>query len=205
MATPLIPLRPQGYVSDLKPEQQLALSWFVLSKCTRKEAFVRFARPDLALSSSAPALDNHVKEFFASKSAKEYIEAYTKTIENFLHPAPVAESKAKGSMEERKARAKTKLVEFAMSLADNIENAGDPEFVLKIADKAGLLDMEEKVEEQPRRYIPQSCLDGCRYRMFVEENCEDECQFCRYKKYSEENGVHFENEEMLDIPQKVAE
>ncbi len=205
MATPLIPLRPQGYVSDLKPEQQLALSWFVLSKCTRKEAFVRFARPDLALSSSAPALDNHVKEFFASKSAKEYIEAYTKTIENFLHPAPVAESKAKGSMEERKARAKTKLVEFAMSLADNIENAGDPEFVLKIADKAGLLDMEDKVEEQPRRYIPQSCLDGCRYRMFVEENCEDECQFCRYKKYSEENGVHFENEEMLDIPQKVAE
>lgn len=205
MATPLIPLRPQGYVSDLKPEQQLALSWFVLSKCTRKEAFVRFARPDLALSSSAPALDNHVKEFFASKSAKEYIEAYTKTIENFLHPAPAAESKAKGSMEERKARAKTKLVEFAMSLADNIENAGDPEFVLKIADKAGLLDMEDKVEEQPRRYIPQSCLDGCRYRMFVEENCEDECQFCRYKKYSEENGVHFENEEMLDIPQKVAE
>lgn len=205
MATPLIPLRPQGYVSDLKPEQQLALSWFVLSKCTRKEAFVRFARPDLALSSSAPALDNHVKEFFASKSAKEYIEAYTKTIENFLHPAPAAESKAKGSMEERKARAKTKLVEFAMSLADNIDNAGDPEFVLKIADKAGLLDMEDKVEEQPRRYIPQSCLDGCRYRMFVEENCEDECQFCRYKKYSEENGVHFENEEMLDIPQKVAE
>lgn len=205
MATPLIPLRPQGYVSDLKPEQQLALSWFVLSKCTRKEAFVRFARPDLALSSSAPALDNHVKEFFASKSAKEYIEAYTKTIENFLHPAPVAESKAKGSMEERKARAKTKLVEFALSLADNIENGGDPEFVLKIADKAGLLDMEDKVEEQPRRYIPQSCLDGCRYRMFVEENCEDECQFCRYKKYSEENGVHFENEEMLDIPQKVAE
>lgn len=192
-------------MSDLKPEQQLALSWFVLSKCTRKEAFVRFARPDLALSSSAPALDNHVKEFFASKSAKEYIEAYTKTIENFLRPAPVAESKAKGSMEERKARAKTKLVEFAMSLADNIENAGDPEFVLKIADKAGLLDMEDKVEEQPRRYIPQSCLDGCRYRMFVEENCEDECQFCRYKKYSEENGVHFENEEMLDIPQKVAE
>lgn len=171
MATPLIPLRPQGYVSDLKPEQQLALSWFVLSKCTRKEAFVRFARPDLALSSSAPALDNHVKEFFASKSAKEYIEAYTKTIENFLHPAPAAESKAKGSMEERKARAKTKLVEFAMSLADNIENAGDPEFVLKIADKAGLLDMEDKVEEQPRRYLPETC-DGCAYRKFVEENCE---------------------------------
>ena len=171
MAAPLIPLRPQGYVSDLKPEQQLALTWFVLSKCTRKEAFLRFARPDLALSASAPALDNHVKEFFASKSAKEYIEAYTKTIEDFLHPAPVAAPKIEGNIEERKARAKTKLVEFAMSLADNIENAGDPEFVLKVADKAGLLDIEEKVEEQPRRYLPVTC-EGCEYRKFVEENCE---------------------------------
>lgn len=187
MATPLIPLRPQGYVSDLKPEQQLALTWFVLSKCTRKEAFLRFARPDLALSGSGPAVDNHVKEFFASKSAKEYIEAYTKTIEEFLHPAPTPTEKIQGSMEERKARAKTKLVEFAMSLADNIENAGDPEFVLKIADKAGLLDMEEKVEEQPRRYLPVTCMD-CEYRKFIEENCE-----------RVEDGTKFEGEEDIII------
>lgn len=197
MATPLIPLRPQGYVSDLKPEQQLALSWFVLSKCTRKEAFVRFARPDLALSSSAPALDNHVKEFFASKSAKEYIEAYTKTIENFLHPAPAVESKAKGSMEERKARAKTKLVEFAMSLADNIENAGDPEFVLKIADKCNLLDGEEEVVESPRRYIPTQC-DSCLYRAFVEDNAEWECPKCKYYQFGERNGLHYEKEKFLE-------
>lgn len=171
MASPIIPLRPQDYISDLKPEQQLALTWFVLSKCTRKEAFLRFARPDLALSGSSPSVDNHVKEFFASKSVKDYIEAYTRTIDGFLHPAPAPEPKSKGSMEERKARAKTKLVEFAMSLADNIENAGDPEFVLKIADKAGLLDMEDKVEEQPRRYLPVMCSD-CEYRKFVEANCE---------------------------------
>ena len=200
MASPLIPLKPQDYISDLTPQQQLALTWFVLSKCTRKEAFLRFARPDLALSASSPSVDNHVKEFFATKSAKDYIEAYTKTMENFLHPAP-AKVKDQGSMEERKARAKTKLVEFAMSLADNIENAGDPEFVLKIADKCQLLDTEDKVEELPRRYLPETCITHCRYRLFTEENCEDECQYCRYKKYGEENGVHFKNEEMLDIPE----
>lgn len=145
-----------------------------------------------------------MKEFFASKDVKAYIEAYNKTLDAFLHPVQV-KSEPKGSLEERKAKAKTKLVEFAMSLADNIDQASDPEFVLKVADKAGLLEGDEEVEEQPRRYIPQSCLAGCRYRLFVEENCEDECQFCRYKKYGEENGIHFKNEEMLDIPLKVAE
>ena len=167
----LIPLKPKDYISPLEPNEQTCLTWFVISKCTRKEAFLRFARPDLALSGSSPALDNHIKEFFASKNVKEYIEAYTKTLESFLNPPPEPSSEPKGNIEERKARAKTKLVEFAMSLADNIENAGDPEFVLKVADKAGLLDIEEKVEEQPRRYLPVTC-EGCEYRKFVEENCE---------------------------------
>lgn len=171
MAKPPIPLRPKDYVSSLSQDEQTCLTWFVLSKCTRKDAFLRFARPDLMLSGSSPSVDNHVKEFFASKAAKEYIEAYNRTLEDFLHPAPAAKPKEAGSMEERKARAKTKLVEFAMSLADNIENAGDPEFVLKIADKAGLLDMEERVEEQPRRYLPETCSE-CAYRKFIEENCD---------------------------------
>ena len=169
--SPVIPLRPKDYISSLSPNEQLCLTWFVISKCPRKEAFIRFARPDLALSGSSPSVDNRVKEFFASKDAKEYIEAYERTLDSLLRPAPEARSESKGNIEERKARAKTKLVEFAMSLADNIENAGDPEFVLKIADKAGLLDIEEKVEEQPRRYLPVTC-DGCEYRRFVEENCE---------------------------------
>jgi hypothetical protein len=112
-----------------------------------------------------------MKEFFASKDVKAYIEAYNKTLDAFLHPVQV-KSEPKGTMEERKAKAKTKLVEFAMSLADNIEQASDPEFVLKVADKAGLLDGDEEVEEQPRRYLPVTCSE-CAYRKFVEENCEE--------------------------------
>lgn len=112
-----------------------------------------------------------MKEFFASKDVKAYIEAYNKTLDAFLHPAQV-KSEPKGTMEERKAKAKTKLVEFAMSLADNIDQASDPEFVLKVADKAGLLDGDEEVEEQPRRYLPVTCSE-CAYRKFVEENCEE--------------------------------
>ena len=112
-----------------------------------------------------------MKEFFASKDVKAYIEAYNKTLDAFLHPVQV-KSEPKGTMEERKAKAKTKLVEFAMSLADNINQASDPEFVLKVADKAGLLDGDEEVEEQPRRYLPVTCSE-CAYRKFVEENCEE--------------------------------
>ena len=63
-------------------------------------------------------------------------------------------------------------MEFAMSLADNIEQAEDPETVLKLMDKVGLLDGDEEAEELPRRYLPVTCSE-CAYRKFVEENCEE--------------------------------
>lgn len=194
---PLIPLRPEGFVSPLKQPEQACLTWYILSGCSRKEAFVTFARPDMLSSSAKAALDDYVKQFFASKEAKEYIEAYQRTLDELLHPAPVKE-KSNGSLEERKAKAKTKLVEFAMSLANSIEQADDPEFVLKMADKAGLLDGDEEVEEQPRRYLPETC-SHCSYRMFCEQNTEDMCPYCKYYQYGEENGIHFDKENILDI------
>jgi len=203
MPKALIPIRPDNFRSPLSQDEQSALSWYILSGCPRKDALLIFSRPDMMASKAKAAVEDYVKQFYARKEVKEYIEAYQATLDAFLHPVAKKETPV-GSLEERKAKAKSKALEFAMSLVDNIEQAEDPEFVLKMADKVGILDGDEQVEEQPRRYIPQSCLDGCRYRMFVEENCEDECQFCRYKKYGEENGVHFKNEEMLDIPQKVA-
>lgn len=204
MPKSLIPIRPEDFRSPLSQDEQNALSWYILSGCSRKDALLIFSRPDMMASKAKAAVEDYVKQFYARKEVKEYIEAYQATLDAVLHPV-AKKTEPVGSLEERKAKARTKAMEFAMSLADHIEDAEDPETVLKLMDKVGLLDGEEEVEEQPRRYIPQSCLDGCRYRMFVEENCEDECQFCRYKKYGEENGVHFKNEEMLDIPQKIAE
>lgn len=116
------------------------------------------------------ALDDYVKQFFARKEVKEYIEAYEKTLSDAIDKKPLP-SEPKGTIEERKARAKTKLVEFAMSLANNIEQADDKEFVLKVADKAGLLDMNDEAIELPRRYLPVTC-GSCEYRKFVEENCD---------------------------------
>ena len=166
----LIPLRPEGYVSSLTQPEQSCLTWFILSGCTKKEAFITFARPDMLGSKAKAAVDDYVRQFYARKDVKEYLEHYEKTLNDFLHPAPVKTASSE-SIEERMAKAKTKLVEFAMTLADNIEDAEDPEAVLKIADKIGLLDQERDVEEQPRRYLPVSC-GICEYRKFVEENCE---------------------------------
>ena len=154
-------MRPSQGKFNLKPEEMDGLTYYVLSGCPREVAFLKFIRPDFLGSKATPVIKS---------TAKDYIEAYRQTIEDLINPKPKVVAQT-GSLEERKAKAKTKLVEFAMNLADNIENASDQEFVLKMADKAGLLDSEEQVEEQPRRYLPVTC-SGCEYRKFVEENCD---------------------------------
>lgn len=163
-------MRPEIIVSGLTQDEMSGLSYYVISGCNRKTAILLFVRPDMAASSSKPAFEDWVKQFFARKEVKEYLEAYQKTLDAFLHPVAV-KSEPTASLEERKAKAKAKAMEFAMSLADNIEQAEDPEVVLKLMDKVGLLDGDEEVEELPRRYLPVSC-NSCEYRKFVEENCD---------------------------------
>lgn len=180
MAVPLIPMRPNQGKFDLKAEEMNCLNWIVLSGCTREDAFLRFVRPDYMGTKSAPAIKEAVKQFFAMAQVREYMEAYKETISS--RPRPKEHTGPAITMEEKKAKAKSKLVEFAMSLADNIDQADDPEFVLKIADKAGLLDQDEEVVEQPRRYLPVTC-GNCEYKKFVEENCD-----------REEDGTEFEGE-----------
>lgn len=166
----LIPMRPKRANFNLTVEEMDGLSYYVLSGCQREIAFLKFIRPDFIGSKAATAVKAAVSQFFANKEVKDYIEAYKKTIEDLLNPEKQKREPA-GNAEERKARAKTKLVEFAVSLADHIEDAEDPEAVLKIADKVGLLDQEELAEEKPRRYLPVTC-STCEYRKFIEENCE---------------------------------
>lgn len=196
----LIPMRPKDAKFNLTVEEMDGLTYYALSGCNREIAFLKFIRPDFIGSKATSAVKAAVSQFFANKDVKDYLEAYKKTIEDLLHSEPVKEVKSTASVEERMAKAKTKLVEFAMSLANNIETAEDPEAVLKIADKIGLLDQDEQAEELPRRYLPVSCQANCAYRMFCEENTEDMCKFCKYRSYSEENGIHYEKEEMLDMP-----
>lgn len=199
----IIPMRPEGFNSSLTQGEQTCLTWLVLSGCSKEDAFFLFARPDMAESRARAVVKETIKQFYARAEVKEYLMAYRTALEELVNPKrKEKEPVSAGTLEERKARAKTKLVEFAMSLADNIDQAEDPEFVLKMADKCNLLDGDEEVEESPRRYLPTSC-NSCSYRAFVEENAEWECPQCKYYQFGEKNGVHFEKENIL--VDKVAE
>lgn len=172
MARSIIPLRPKDFTSPLSQAEQSCLTWFVLSGCTRKEAFVTFARPDMLNSKAKAAIDEFVKQFFAGKEAKEYLAAYEQTIVDFITPkkkeAPAVDP---ATVEEKKSRSLTKLVEYVLSESENIDQAEDPKAILDYANKIGIFDMGEKIEELPRRYLPVTCGE-CEYRKFVEENCE---------------------------------
>ena len=197
----LIPMRPEGFVSSLQQPEQTALTWYVLSGCTKKDAFFAFCRPDMMASKAKAAVEDYVKQFYARKEVKEYIEAYQATLDTVLHPVAKKETPV-GSLEERKAKAKAKATEFAITLADNIDQADDPDFVLKLLDKVGILDSGEEVEVAPQRFLAERCSD-CRYRVFCEQECEDLCQYCRYRAFGEESGIHYENRDMLDMPNKI--
>lgn len=199
----IIPMRPEGFNSSLTQGEQTCLTWLVLSGCSKEDAFILFARPDMAESRARAVVKETIKQFYARAEVKEYLMAYRTTLEDLVNPKrKEKEPVSTGTLEERKARAKTRATEFAMSLAENIEQADDPEYVLKLMDKVGLLDADEQVEEQPRRYLPQSCGDHCAYRMFCEENTEDMCQYCRYHKFGEDNGIHYEKNNILDVPRR---
>ena len=204
MAKGMIPLRPENYAATgLTQEEQTALTWHVISGCTRRDAFITFARPDMLNSRAQAAIDEYVRQFFARREVKEYLVAYETTLENFLNPAKGLKPFAPElSLEERKAKAKEKLTEFSMSLIQNIDQAKDPEMVMKLADKTGLLEIDEKAPEEPRRYLPVSC-GQCAYRQFCEENTEDACPHCKYLQECEKHGIHFDKEEMLDINIKI--
>lgn len=168
----IIPLRPKDYVSALTQPEMATLTWYVLSGCTKKDAFITFCRPDMLASKAKAAFDDYVKQFYARKDVKEYLDAYEKTIDEFLHPPKKVVESTPESIEEKKSKALSKLVEFVLSEANNIDTAEDPKSILDFANKIGLFDTEEQVEEQPRRYIPVTCSE-CAYRKFVEENCEE--------------------------------
>lgn len=191
----LIPIRPVG-AFRLSQAEQNCLTWYVLSGCKRDEAFAAFVRPDL--SGNPSILSQYASQFFASQPVLEYLEAYTTTVETVVHPKPVAVKKlTKEEQDRRNAEAVQKVVEWVIGHSDNIDSMEHPEELIKMMQRLGMLGDEEVTEEAPRRYLPEMC-NQCRYRVFVEKECDDECDFCRYKQYAEENGVHYCPEKQLN-------
>lgn len=173
---PMIPLRPATDNGKLSDKEKDCIAWYVLSGCTKVEAFARFIHPEYFGSKSTSMLETSCNSFFAQKEVRQYIQEYRDKIEQLTKPKIVkvaTETETEESFEARKASAKRKAMDYAMKMADELNNADvDAELVLKVLDKVGILEDDEVAEEQPRRYLPVRCAD-CEYRKFVEENCKE--------------------------------
>lgn len=206
MGKSYIPLQPETGVYTLSENIKLALSWYVLSGCSRETVFLNIIRPDLKGGRNKKIISSYISQIFGAAEVQKYIDAYRETLERFLGKAKVGVSKPvetepspkKTPEEKREQRIKAveNLTDFVLNLAENISDASDPESVIKYADKLGLLGDTEDLIEAPRRYLPIGCSE-CAYKHFCEDNTEDLCQKCKYRLYGEDNGIVFDKEEML--------
>ena len=201
MSKSKIPIHPPG-TFKLSPQMQEAITWHIISGMARTEVYRRFVRPDLETSKTA--LDKLTKMFFEDKEVKRYMEEYQKTLDDFLNPKDKpkqAKVLTEDEMKDRILKGIDKLKEFAFNQADIIDTLEEPGEVIKLWKSLGLFGDEEEVIEAPRRYLPTMCSE-CRYKAFCEQECEDLCELCKYKKYANENGVHYETKEQLINPNK---
>lgn len=164
-----VPTRPAGDFTLSEAEKD-ALTWYVLSGCSKLDAFGTFVHPELKVSKVA--LNGATQQFFSNKEVIDYIEAYREMLTN---NKPKVEKVSIASAEDRKRlkeEALQKLMDYVIEQSLNIDTVEDKESIVKLADKLGLLGDEEEVDETPRRYLPETC-GNCRYKKFIEENCEE--------------------------------
>lgn len=205
-----IPLRPRNRKFRMEAKEMDCLTWYVLSGCKKEEAYGIFCLPELkALADkgsrqAAVQIREQAAQTFASKDFRDYISAYRATLEGRdVEQAELSDD----DKEKRKVKAVQNFTDKVVDkMNGDLETVEEMDAVAKLADRVGVLGDGEEVQEAPRRYLPQSCNQGCRYRLFVEENISngniiDECQYCKYKAYANENGVVYDNMNMLNIPQ----
>lgn len=189
-----IPTKANVGSTMLEPDEIKCITYYVIFKTTKAEAFKRFVRPEITVKAT---LDKYSKAFFDDRRVKEYIQEYEKTLEDALTPKVESISEdEEDDLATKKKKAVSTFVHYILDQMDNIDLSEDPELVLKMVDKAGILDDEEVKTEAPRRYLPEMC-SNCRYKKFCEEECEDECEICKYKEYANEKGVYYDHKNQL--------
>lgn len=208
MSQAAIKIRPKGKY-ELTNDQMNCLTWYVLSGCSKTDAFATFISPHLAEQKTL--LNTAAKQFFSSVDAVSYLRAYRSELalkDDNEDEHNASEPSAK-EIEAKKLKAIRSLVNWATEKSINIDNLDDDtaQLVLKVSDKVGLFNDMEKTVVKPQRYLPEQC-SPCRYRLFVEQNISDgniidECQYCRAKTFATEHGFRCEDKKLLDIPKDV--
>lgn len=154
-----IPLRPQTGNFRLKKEEMDCITWFVLSGCSKLEAFLLFVHPELR--NSPKVAKEYANEFFASPTVISYQIAYNNTLEG-------REEAVDTSWDVDPNRTLERFRQRVLSTMNDASGLEDMEAAAKLGDRLGMFDNEESKAQPPQRYLAETC-GRCRYRIFVEE------------------------------------
>lgn len=148
-------------------------------------------------------------QFFNYSKNREYADAYKRTLAEFLERKGSNVSIDVELSEDRIDNAYKNLLRLAIedlergSVVDN----DTYKLYMELFKKLGRFKDEVEEQEAPRRYLPERC-SACSYRCFVESNVEggkiiNECDFCRTRRFAEENGWHYDPTKNLDLPEEL--
>ena len=208
----LLPNRPIPDTSKIPASDKDMLSYTIAFSIPNQKAFALW-HPEFLDSSGKLNKTGRAActQFFTYSKNREYADSYAAYLKEFL-------SDNKGNSEthlidvdeSRKDKALKSLLNQAMSMVESGDTL-DPDtlkVLTEIFKKLGILKDEVEVQESPRRYLPCRCLTECAYRLFVESHVENgeiinECDFCRTRKFAEENGWHYDPTKNLDLPEEL--
>ena len=137
-----------------------------------------------------------------SMEGKAYLEKRKKLLEEWYFPDHVEKETGKVS------KLKPKTIEEAIAdltpvfieeFSAIMKNRNDPNFAdtMKVFLAKSLKDIQmDKTASPPMRYLPESC-STCRYKLFVENNAEDECGRCKFKNFGVANGLNYDHKTQL--------
>lgn len=206
----LIPNRPNPDTSKIPASDKDMIAYMVAFNVPNQKAFALW-HPEFLDSSGKLNKTGRAActQFFNYSKNREYADAYKRTLAEFL------EQKDNGTPDDeieinestKKARVQDmlgRLIKMAKA------NPDDPDLVKlegEIYKKIGWFDESTEAQEAPRRYLPERC-SACAYRSFVESNVEggkiiNECDFCRTRRFAEENGWRFDPTKNLDLPKET--
>lgn len=208
----LIPRRPQCIESKLTVLDKNCIEYAAAFSAKNEEAFLLF-HPEFITSDGKLSNEGkrRCKDFFSYSKNKEYRDAYTAYLKEFLSKKEQPKSETSAIIDDaRKDNARVALYNKVIRLIEGDDEL-DPEtlkIAVDMAKKLSIVADDIEVQEQPRRYIPVRCRTECAYRLFVESHIESgeiisECDYCRTRKFAEENGWHYDPTKNLDLPEEL--
>lgn len=126
--------------------------------------------------------------------AKNYIQDRIKQINDFISPQKEEHDiNGEGDITEDDVTYVGKLI---MKYAKDPESDLHFDAIKMIAPKITDFLKNMTGQKPPERYLPETC-SHCRFKRAIEEQCDDDCDLCKYKLYANEHGVEYTPQNQL--------